>query len=365
MVDAETRRIGESETVSEAPEVGHFMTNLFGEQIHEGRIDRKSKRQAMRRPQRGSHDWPEPEPIATELGPTQPYPAECLGNLRPVLEVINKRTGVGIAVAAASVIPSVALLAQMDYRTLTLGPEAPLGVYMLGLVSSGGRKTSSHRLALGAHLEADELLLARYVAALESQNDRSTRGGIEGGPPRLPRREPPNSLYADVTKTALIKALGHGRPALCLAASDAGVVMGNWSGRGQQQVETFQTLAALWDGNEHTLSRVNLGFRLKGQTLSVAWLAQPPFSDWLLGHKGEMGLSSRFLVCQDDHWTAPAITDEEIEALVAAEADNQGTPPVDPVLGQFWDVIADERRRQVRAWSIWRVLNAPSRNSRL
>ena len=40
------------------------------------------------------------------------------------------------------------------------------------------------------------------------------------------------------------------------------------------------------------------------------------------------------------------ITDEEIESRVAMEAANQGTPPVEPALQTFWDVIAAARRIQ-------------------
>ena len=149
-----------------------------------------------------------------------------------------------------------------------------------------------------------------------------------------------------MTKAALIKGLSLGRPAQCLAASDAGVVMGNWSGRGPQAVETFQTLTSLWDGNVHTLDRVGVGFRLAGRTLYVAWMAQTRFADWLFSELGEQGLSSRFLACSDDHWKAPRITDEEIEYLVATEAANQGTPPVEPEIQTFWDVIAAARRIQ-------------------
>ena len=217
---------------------------------------------------------------------------------------------------------------------------------MMGLVSSGGRKTTAHQLAFKAHIDADELVLARYDAALDAHKRRSSDDNGGGEEPRYPHREPPRALHTDVTKSALIKALSLGRSAQCLAASDAGVVMGNWSGRGPQAVETFQTLTTLWDGNVHTLDRMGVGFRLAGRTLSVAWTAQTRFAAWLFSELGEQGLSSRFLVCSDDHWKAPRITDEEIESLVATEAANQGTPPVEPALQTFWDVIAAARRIQ-------------------
>ena len=308
-------------------------------------ISRGRKRQCAN-PKRLRGTGPNRRLIAVEFGPAQPYPAECLENLGPVIEVINEKTGVGIAVAAASLIPSVALLAQTDYRAVTLGADAPLGIYMMALVSSGGRKTTAHQLAFKAHIGADEIVLARYEAALDAHKKRNSEEDGGGEASRYPRREPPHALRTDVTKAALTKGLSLGRPAQCLAASDAGVVMGNWSGRGQQAVETFQTLTSLWDGNVHTLDRVAAGFRLSGRTLSVAWAAQPKFSDWLFGELGEQGLSSRFLVCSDDHWKAPMITDEEIEFRVATEAANQGTPPVEPALKSFWDVIAAARRIQ-------------------
>ena len=346
MEDAQAGRQSNAEVPLEATKNSRPMTDLFGEQVYEGRGRQPRKKKTARQLETGSRDWPEPETIAVEFGPAQPYPSECLGNLGPVIEVINEKTGVGIAVAAASLIPAVALLAQHDHRAVTLGANAPLGIYMMGLVSSGGRKTSAHQLAFKAHTDADEIVLARHQAALDAHKKRSYGDDGGGGEPRYPRREPPHALHTDVTKAALIKGLSLGRPAQCLASSDAGVVMGNWSGRGQQAVETFQTLTSLWDGNVHTLDRLAAGFRLAGRTLSVAWMAQPRFADWLFGELGEQGLSSRFLVCSDDHWKAPKITDEKIESLVAMEAANQGTPPVEPALQTFWDVIAAARRIQ-------------------
>ena len=229
---------------------------------------------------------------------------------------------------------------------MTLGADAPLGIFSYGLVSSGGRKTTSFRDSFTAHMEADELLVARHEAALDEYSRHNRLGDGEGGHYRIPRKSPPIALQMDITKAALLQELSQGRSAQCLASSDAGVVMSNRSGRGQQAVETVQTLTSLWDGQTHSLSRANITYRLSGRTLSVAWLAQPEFGEWLFSKRGEMGLSSRFLVCSDDHWKAPTITDEKIDALVSAEAANQGIPPVDPVLQGFWGIISAVRAIQ-------------------
>ena len=321
-------------------------TDFFGERVSVGQGGQASRRRAARQPRGTSPGWAEPEPIGLELEPAEPYPADCLGRLQPVLEVIQGRAGVSRPIAAASVLSSVALLAQSDYRTMTLGAEAPLGIFSYGLVSSGGRKTTSFRDSFTAHMEADELLVARHEAALDEYSRHNRLGDGEGGHYRIPRKSPPIALQMDITKAALIQELSQGRSAQCLASSDAGVVMSNRSGRGQQAVETVQTLTSLWDGQTHSLSRANITYRLSGRTLSVAWLAQPEFGEWLFSKRGELGLSSRFLVCSDDHWKAPAITDEEIDALVAAEAANQGIPPVDPVLQGFWGIISAVRAIQ-------------------
>ena len=360
MEDPEARQPSEARAASGASEISPVITDLFGEQVYEGCSDRKSKKRAARQRPRSSGNWLEPEPIATEFGPTQAYPAECLTNLQPMLEVINEKNRSRFSRSAASVLPSVALLAQSDYRTLTLGTEAPLGIYMMGLVSSGGRKTTAHHMSFKAHIDADELALARYEAMLDAHRDRSSWENIGEGLLRIPRGVPPNALHTDMTKAALIKALGHGRLAQCLASSDAGVVMGNWSSRGAQATETFQTLTSLWDGHSHTRTRVNMGFRLSGRTLSIAWLAQPAFGRWLFSQNGELGLSGRFLVDSDDHWKAPRLTDEEIDVLVAAEAANQGTPPVDPVLQRFWDIIAAGREVQDEAMEFLPASNGPT-----
>ena len=112
MEDSEARRPSKVEVQFEATENSRPMTDLFGELVYEGRGQQPRKKTPARQPPTGSRNWPNPELIAVKFGPAQPYPAECLGNLGPVLEVINEKSGVGIAVAAASLIPSVALLAQ-------------------------------------------------------------------------------------------------------------------------------------------------------------------------------------------------------------------------------------------------------------
>ena len=322
-------------------------TNLFGEMVSDGQGGQASRKRSTRPARRASPGWPIPEPIGLELAPAEPYPAESLGRLRPVLELIVKRAGVSLPIAAASLLPSVSLLAQKGCRTMSLGPaEVPLGIYSCGLVSSGGRKTTSFHDSFKAHLEADGIIAARHSAALDEYARHNRREDGDWEPHRIPRKSPPIALQTDITKAALVQGLSRGRLAQCLSSSDAGVMMSNWSGRGPQAVETFQTLTSLWDGQAHTLSRSKIGFHLSGHTLSIAWLAQREFSQWLFSKTGEMGLSARFLVCSDDHWTAPTITDEEIDALVAAEAANQGTPPVDPVLQRFWDTISAVRAVQ-------------------
>lgn len=89
--------------------------------------------------------------------------------------------------------------AQTDYRILTLGAEAPPGIYMMRLVSSGGGKTTAHELAFKAHVDADEIVLARYEAALNAHKRPSYEqdGGEEAS--RYPRREPPRTLHTDAT----------------------------------------------------------------------------------------------------------------------------------------------------------------------
>ncbi len=321
-------------------------TNLFGETVSDGQGGQASRKRSTRPARRASPGWSIPEPIGLELAPAEPYPADSLGRLQPVIEVIHERSGVSPPIATASVLPAAALLAQSDYRTRTLGAEAPLGIFPYGLVSSGGRKTSSFRDSFKAHMEADELLVARHEAASDEYSRHNRLGDGEDGYYRIPRKSPPIALQMDATKAAVIQELSQGRSDQCLASSDAGAVMGNWSGRGQQAVETFQTFTSLWDGQTHSISRANITYRLSGHTLSIAWLAQPEFGRWLFSKKGEMGLSSRFLVCSDDHWKAPTITDEEIDALVSAEAANQGIPPVGPILQRFWDIISAVRAIQ-------------------
>ena len=125
--------------------------------------------------------------------------------------------------------------------------------------------------------------------------------------------------------------------------------MSNWSARGTQATEMFQILALLWDGTSYTHARGGSSgstYRLSGRTLSIVWMAQPNFQEWLFSDKGERGLSVGFLTSSDDDWEAPIITDDQIEGLVAAEVDNDGTPLVPPALQRYWEVFATVRERQ-------------------
>ena len=110
MDEVEAKQVGEARAIAQAPENRHVMPNLFGEKVYEGRGQQPRKKRATLQPETGSRDWPDPETIAVEFGPAQPYPVDCWGPLRNAIDVINEKTGVGFEVAAASLIPSVALL---------------------------------------------------------------------------------------------------------------------------------------------------------------------------------------------------------------------------------------------------------------
>ena len=296
-----------------------------------------------------SGGWPAPERIGADMEASKQYPIQALGELQDVVFAIREITGASTATTAAMVLSSISLLAQMDYNTKTLGNDAPLSLFVLVLVGSGGRKSTAFDLTHGAHAQSDNDLGARHDAVLEVWNNyKNGRVNGESAPPE-PRQEPPHAQQTNASLAAILHALRFGRPSQCLANADAGSSMTNWSARGAQAAEMFQTLTLLWDGTPYTHGRAGRpgsSFRLRDRRLSIAWMVQPDFAKWLFSEKGQNGLSARFLTSCDDSWTAPIISDEQIEALVAAEADNPGAPPVPPALKHYGDVIAAARERQ-------------------
>ncbi len=296
-----------------------------------------------------SGGWPAPELIGADMEAPEEYPIWALGELQDVVFAIREITGASMATTAAMVLSSISLLAQMDYNTMTLGNDAPLSLFVLVLVGSGGRKSTAFDLTHGAHAQSDNDLSVRHDVALEAWNKyKNGRGNGESAPPE-PRQEPPNAQQTNASLAAILHALRFGRPSQCLANADAGSSMTNWSGRGAQAAEMFQTLSLLWDGTPYTHGRAGRpgsSFRLRDRRLSIAWMVQPDFAKWLFSENGQNGLSARFLTSCDDSWTAPIIDDEQIEALVAAEADNPGPPPMPPALKHYGDVIAAARERQ-------------------
>ena len=97
---------------------------------------------------------------------------------------------------------------------MSLGPaEVPLGIYSCGLVSSGGRKTTSFHDSFKAHLEADGIIAARHSAALD---EYARLGTALVDVDRIPRKSPPIALQTDITKAALVQGLSRGRLAQCL-----------------------------------------------------------------------------------------------------------------------------------------------------
>ena len=296
-----------------------------------------------------SGGWPAPERIGADMEASKQYPIHALGELQDVVFAIRDLTGASIATIAAMVLSSISLLAQTDYNTKTLGNDAPIALFILVLVGSGGRKSSTFYLSHAAHVQLDNDLAARHDAVLEVWNSYKNGRGNGESPPPEPRPEPPHAQQTNASLAAILQALRLGRPSQCLANADAGSSMTNWSGRGSQAFETFQTLALLWDGTPYTHGRAGKpgsSFRLRDRRLSIAWMVQPDFAEWLFSEKGQNGLSARFLTSCDDSWAAPIISDEQIEALVAAEADNPGAPPVPPALKHYGDVIAAARERQ-------------------
>ena len=319
--------------------------DLFGESPLEKGVDGDSRGPVAPI----SEDWPAPELIGADIEAPEPYPIQALGELQDVVIAVQDMTGTSTATAAAMSLSAISFLAQMDYMTRTLGNDAPPSLFILVLVGSGGRKSSTFDLSHGAHVRSDDDLAVRYDAALEAwDNYKEGRDSGETVPP-APRTEPPHALQTNVSLAAALQSLRFGRPSLCLANPDAGSSMTNWSSRGTQASEMYQTLALLWDGTPYTHGRAGRPgstYRLRDRRLSIAWMAQPDFAEWLFGEKGMRGLSARFLTSKDDKWRAPILSDDQIGALVAAEADNYGTPPVPPALQHYWDVITAVRQRQ-------------------
>ena len=134
-----------------------------------------------------SEDWPAPELIGADIEAPKPYPIQALGELQDVVIAVQDMTGTSTATAAAMSLSAISFLAQMDYITRTLGNDAPLSLFLLVLVGSGARKSSTYDLSYGAHVQSDDDLAVRYDAALEAwDNYKEGRDSGENGSASAP-----------------------------------------------------------------------------------------------------------------------------------------------------------------------------------
>ena len=268
-----------------------------------------------------------PRPLQRPLEPADPFPMEALGNVlgEAALAIVDQ-VQCPEAIAGQSVL-AVATLAVQAHADIELpqGSTAPLSSFFLTVASSGERKSTADRKALGPIRQREKRLRAQYDGALpaymirqasweasrkqilsNSKLSRETKHAeLEGlgPPPRAPLT--PLLTCTEPTFEGLCLLLQGGHPSVGVFSAEGGQFLGGYGMSKDHRLKTAAALSGLWDGDP--IKRVRRGdgtILLPGRRVAMHLLVQPGVSNLLLGsHElNDQGLVSRILT------SAPATT---------------------------------------------------------
>ena len=132
--------------------------------------------------------WPSIAPIKARKAQQSNYPVEALPEeIQLVLMATVRLAGCSTHTAAASLMGSLSLLAQVDYTVQTLAPTAkPTSLFMLAISESGWRKSEAAQLLMSGHREADSRAVALHTMA-KQQYEEEQKSGKKKGQENSPR----------------------------------------------------------------------------------------------------------------------------------------------------------------------------------
>ncbi|MEH3046158.1 YfjI family protein [Sphingomonas adhaesiva] len=284
----------------------------------------------------------QPIPIKPPVAAPGAFPIDALTpRLLAAARAIASRVQTPEATAANSVLAAAALAVQpyVDVE-LPTGEVVPTSIFMVTVMGSGDRKSSSDKLALRAIREREKELRDAYAVqqssfladqsayaaakkkAMSGSKDREQiRQAIEacGREPFAPAQ--PLLTTDDPTVQGLQKLFGEAMPSLGLFSDEGGMVLGGHSMTEENRSATGGALSKLWDGAPIKRVRASeVVTFLAGRRLSLHLMLQPRIARKLFGDADlkDQGLLSRILICQPSSlkgsrtWRDPDPNDGEL-----------------------------------------------------
>jgi putative DNA primase/helicase len=271
-----------------------------------------------------SDEWPAPQPFTTKLE-IEPYPIESLPEaIRAAVEEVRDFVKAPTPLVALSAITALSLSIQGHFDVeRAKGLNSPVSIFILGIASSGERKTTCDgffckpiREYERKQLEAAKPILKNYEAALAAWKakyngvldkinqlkkvNKSTES-LELDLCELQHNEPERPLvtrllYGDITPEELAYKLANVWPSGGLVSSEAGVVFGSAGMSGESVTRNLSRLNVLWDGGELPVDRRSSeSFVVRSARLTVSLQIQCETLLSFLGKSGELARGSGFL----------------------------------------------------------------------
>ncbi len=263
----------------------------------------------------------EPLPLVRPLDPAPEYPVDALGpQLGEAAKALHREIVQAPLAVCCNAVLAAATLAVQGHADVELPHEGvkPLSLYILSVLETGGRKTSTDDHALKAVSDYEAELRERYdekyaayqnhFDAWKAEREKIKRNknfdlarktfeldalGREPLPPPFPLLR-----YSEPSIEGLIQSLRYGHPSAGLFTSEGGQFIGGHAMSDDAKMRSTTTLNRFWDGAPADRIRVSEKFLLAGRRLCIHLQAQPDVAMAMIADRAlqDNGFISRFLI---------------------------------------------------------------------
>lgn len=249
----------------------------------------------------------EPEPLARDIAPPQPYPVDALGEVlgnatRQIMEAVQAPDGLcGQAMLSAA---SLAVQAHVD--VIVDGRIEPTSLWCLTVGESGERKSGVYKWALEPHRQHEKKRIQAYQKELklykakmgEKDRNSSRAASLSGHEAPLDRQknfdqesldvlDPPLSqlvLLQEGTLEGIYKNLIHGQPSIGLFSDDGAELFSGFTMNRENKAKSAAGFSKLWDEGEFSRVRsIDGAGKHYGKRMSLHMMVQPLIAENILG----------------------------------------------------------------------------------
>lgn len=249
--------------------------------------------------------------------PTQSFPLDSLGELRPVVDELIKSVKAPPALCASSVLAAVSLVSQGHVNVKIDGRVIPTSEYFLTIGDSGERKTGVDDIVLEAVYAHERSLYEKYgfdLQKFELENDayrtekaKALKSELNSEAKSIERAPVPplfpNLILQDFTTEGLHKMLPNSQPSMGLFCDEGATVFGGHAFQSENQLKTAGAMCRIWDAKSGRplISKTRAGDGITvayDRRISTHLMIQPIILEGILGNPVLMGqgLIARFLI---------------------------------------------------------------------